>query len=162
MDLPPNSVNVIQISLSSIHWQHLTKYLTFDPKKVHLLFHFCTLECTSCSIRGKKHISRDHKGNTYVLHYLTKYCQKVLQDWGKKKSCIFSRFSALQGCGTMKGKNRESSSSQAITGMEVVPFPPLTKPWRTTSWTFCWLLHCPKNQNISHHRGEWMEWREVS
>lgn len=55
MGLPPNSVNVIHISLSSIHPQHLTKYLNFDPKKLHLLIHFCTLYCISSSIRRKKH-----------------------------------------------------------------------------------------------------------
>lgn len=55
----------------------------------------------------------------------------------KEKSCIFSHFSALQGCDTMEGKNRESSDRQAIRRTEAGPSPSLTKPWRSTSWTFC-------------------------
>lgn len=73
-----------------------------------------------------------------ILSFFALPNQMILKNFTgmRIESCIFGNFSALQGCGTMAGKNRESSGSQA-TRTEVEPFPLLTKPWTTTSWIFC-------------------------
>lgn len=142
MDLPPNSVNVIHISLSSIHPQHLTKYLNFDPKKLHLLIHFCTLYCISSSIRRKKHDQVITKA-IHIFALPNQILWKSFAGMRKEKKLYFQSFFCFKRL-WFHGKNRESSGSQATRRTEVGPFPPLTKPWTATSCTFSWLFHCPK------------------
>lgn len=118
MDLPPNFVNVIQISPSSNKPTAPHKVLEFWSKETTFTHSFLCPKMYPIFYK-EKHVSGDHKGNTYFC--LTKYSEKVLQERGKTKKVFSVIFQLYKFLVPWQGRTEKAVAATSSGGLKLGP-----------------------------------------